>query len=159
MTTPSIMDWLPVVRGQDVEEQIWCPCYLLCAIGKGTTMLCQKPEDLLPLSHLIFFNRNQHIHARFRTNNGPDCLELIVLESGCEDGENLDDSPCVCQWKVPLFWPRGLRWLCRGRRLCGSNGGEGFCKRWGMARGRACAGTWMPPGTGVIYLDNREVGI
>jgi len=34
LTRPSIMDLLRVVRGQDVEEEIRCPCYLI-ASAKG----------------------------------------------------------------------------------------------------------------------------
>jgi len=39
LTTQSIMDLLQVVRGQDVEEEIRCPRYLIGATGEGAGML------------------------------------------------------------------------------------------------------------------------
>jgi len=57
LATPSIRDLLRVVRGQDVEEEINCPRYLIGATGEGATKLRQDPEDPLPLRQLIFLNR------------------------------------------------------------------------------------------------------
>ena len=91
LTTPSIMDLLRVVRGQDVEEEIRCPRYLIGARGEGAAMLCQKPDDPLPLRQLIFLNRYYDIRAWFLANKGHDPLDLIVLESRREDGEDLDE--------------------------------------------------------------------
>ena len=72
---------LLVVRGQDVEEEIRCPCYLIGATGEGAAMLRQKPDDPLPLRQLIFLNRNDDIRAWFLANKGHDPLDLMVLKS------------------------------------------------------------------------------
>ena len=93
LTTPSIMDLLRVVRGQDVEEEIRFPRYLIGATGEGASMLRQNPEDPLPLHQLIFLNRNDNIRAWFLSNQGHDPLDLMVLESHREGGEDLDETP------------------------------------------------------------------
>jgi len=80
LATPSIRDLLRVVRGQDVEEEINCPRYLIGATGEGATKLRQDPEDPLPLRQLIFLNRDDHIRAWLLANNGHDPLDLIVPE-------------------------------------------------------------------------------
>jgi len=90
LPTPSIMDLLRVVSGQDVEEEIRCPRYLIGATGEGAAMLRQKPDDPLPLCQLIFLNRNDDIRAWLLANKGHDPLDLMVLESCREDGEALD---------------------------------------------------------------------
>jgi len=79
LTTPSIMDLLRIVRGQDVEEEIRCPRYLIGATGEGAAILRQKPDDALPLPQLIFLNRNDDICAWLLTNKGHDPLDLMVL--------------------------------------------------------------------------------
>jgi len=66
------MDWLGVVRGQDMEEEIQCPRYLIGVTGEGAAMLRQKADDPLPLRQLIFINRNDDIRAGFLTNKGHD---------------------------------------------------------------------------------------
>ena len=92
LATPSIRDLL-VVRGQDVEEEINCPRYLIGATGDGATKLHQAPEDPLPLRQLIFLNRDDDIRAWLLANNGYDPLDLMVLESRPEDGPALDETP------------------------------------------------------------------
>ena len=103
LTRTSIMDWLRVVRGQDIEKEIRCPRYLIGAIGEGATMVCQKLEDPLTLRQLIFLNRNDNICAWFLANNGQDPLDLMVLESRREDRENLDETPKPPNGRYPLF--------------------------------------------------------
>jgi len=49
LTTLSILDLLRGVRGQDVEEEIRCPRYLIGATGEDAAMLRHKPDDPLPL--------------------------------------------------------------------------------------------------------------
>jgi len=87
------MDLLRVVRGQEVEEEIQCPRYLISATSEGAAMLPLKPDDLLCLHQLIFLNRNDDIRAWFLANKGHDPLDLMVLESGHEDGEDLEKTP------------------------------------------------------------------
>ena len=76
-----------------MEEEVRCPRYLIGATGEGAVMLPQKPDDTLPLRQLIFLNRNNDIHACFLTNKGQDPLDLIVLKSGREDGDDLEETP------------------------------------------------------------------
>ena len=44
----------------------------------------------LPLRQLIFLNRDEDIHVWCLTNSGQDPLDLMVIESRPEDGEDLD---------------------------------------------------------------------
>jgi len=87
------MDLLRVVRGQDVEEEMQCPYYPIGATGEGAAMLRQKRDDPLPLRQLIFLNRNDDIRGWFLANKGHDPLDLMVLESRREDGEDLNETP------------------------------------------------------------------
>ena len=95
LATPSIRDLLRVVRGQDVEEEINSPRYLIGATGEGATRLRQDPEEPLPLRQLIFLNRDDDIRAWLLANNGHDPLDLLVLESRPEDGDDLDETPSL----------------------------------------------------------------
>ena len=103
LATPSISDLLRVVRGQDVEEEINCPRYLIGAPGEGTTKLHQDPKDPLPLRQLIFVNRDDHIRAWLLANNGHDHLDLMVLASCPEDGDDLDERPEPPNGRYPFF--------------------------------------------------------
>jgi len=82
-----------VVREQDVEEEIRCPWYLISATGEGAARLRQDPEAPLPLRQLIFLNRDDDLRVSFLTNSGQDPLDLMVIKSGPEDGEDLDETP------------------------------------------------------------------
>jgi len=97
------MDLLRVVRGQDVEEEICCPRYLIGGTGEGAAMLGQKPEDPLPLRQLIFLNRNDDIHAWFLANKGHDPLDLMVVELRRKDGDDLDEPFEPPNGRYPLF--------------------------------------------------------
>ena len=103
VTTPSIMDLLRVLTGQDVEEEIRCPCNLIGATGECAAMQCQKLEDPLPLLQLIFLNRNDDIRVWFLANNGHDLLELMVLKSRRQDGEDLDEPTTPPNGRYPFF--------------------------------------------------------
>ena len=92
LATPSIRDLLRVVRGQDVEEEINSPRYLIGATGEGATRLCQDPEEPLQLRQLILLNRDDNIRAWFLANNGHDPRDLMVLESRPEDREDPDET-------------------------------------------------------------------
>jgi len=122
-------------------------------------MLSQKPEDPLPVRKLIFLNRNDNIRAWFLANNGHNSLDLIVLKSCDEDGEDLDETPEPPNRRYPFF----------GRDIWDdSAGGEGSVgaiveeesvddEEWLEAE--PAGGTRVPPRTGVIYLDDRDVSI
>ena len=83
---------LRVVREQDVEDEIRCPRYLIGVTGEGAARLRQDPEARLPLCQLIFLNRDDKIRLWFLTNSGQDTLDLMVIESPPEDGEDLDET-------------------------------------------------------------------
>jgi len=93
LATLSIRDLLRVVRGKDVKEEINTPQYLIGATGEGATRLRQDSEEPLPLCQLIFLNRDDDIRAWLLANNGHDPLDLLVLESPPEDGDNQDETP------------------------------------------------------------------
>jgi len=103
LTAPSIADLLPLVRAQDVEGEIKCPRYLIGAMGKGATRLRQDPEEPLPLRELIFLNRDDDIRGWCLANNGHDPLDLMVLESRPEDGEDPDETPETRDGRHPFF--------------------------------------------------------
>jgi len=103
LTVPSIADLLRLVRAQDVEEEIKCPWYLIGATGEGATRLRQDPEEPLPLRQLIFLNRDNDIRAWFLANNSHDPLDLMVLESRPEDGEDPDETPEPSDGRHPFF--------------------------------------------------------
>jgi len=159
LTTPSIMDLLRVVRGQDVEEEIRCPRYIIGATGECAARLRQKPDDPLPLRQLIFLNRNDDIRTWFLANKGHDPLDLMVLESRCEDGEDLDKAPEPPNGRYPFFdcdvWDK-------------SAGGEDAVRE---MRDEECVDDeeWLeaeskgetraPHGAGVIDVDDGDVSI
>ena len=92
-----------ILRGQEVEDEIRCPRYLIGATGEGAARLRQDAEDPLPLLQLIFLNRDDDIRAWFLTNSGQDPLDLMVLESQPEDGEDLDETPEPPNGRYPFF--------------------------------------------------------
>jgi len=100
-----------VVRAQDISEEINCPRYLIGATGGGATKLRQDTEYPLPLHQLIFLNRDDDIHAWLLANNGHNPLDLMVLESHPEDGDDLDETPEPPNWRYPFFdldvWDEG----------------------------------------------------
>jgi len=157
LTTPSIMDLVPVVRAQDVEEEIQCPRYLIGVTGEGAVMLRQKPDDPLPERQLIFLNRNDDIRAWFLTNKGHDPMDLMVLKSRREDGEDLDETP----------EPDNRRYLLFDRDIRDkSAGGEDSVRKmrdeesvddeeWLEAEPEG--ETQAHHGAGVIYVDNCDV--
>ena len=103
LATPSITHLLRVVREQDVEDEIRCPRYLIGATGEGAARLRQDPEDPLPLHQLIFLNQYDDIPVWFLINSGHDRLDLMVIESRPEDGEDLDETPEAPNWRYPFF--------------------------------------------------------
>jgi len=159
LTSPSILDLLRVVRGQEVEEEIQCPRYLIGATGEGAAMLRQEPDDPLPLRQLIFLNRNNDIRAWFLANKGHDPMDLMVLKSRREDGEDLDETPEPPNGRYPFFdcdvWDE-------------SAGGEDSVREmqdeecvddeeWLEAE--PAGETRVPHGAGAIYLDDGDISI
>jgi len=122
-------------------------------------MLRQKPDDPFPLCQLIFLNRNDDIRAWFLANKGQDPMDLMVLESRREDGEDLDATPEPPNGRYPFF-----------DRDVGdeSAGGEDSVREmldeesvddeeWLEAE--PAGETRAPHGAWVIYVDNGDVSI
>jgi len=159
LTNPSIRDLLRVVRGQDVEEEINSPRYLIGATGEGATRVRQDPEEPLPLRQLIFLNRDDDIRAWLLANNGHDPLDLLVLESRPEDGDDLDETPEPPNGRYPFFdrdvwdeWagvedaPQEMQeedWIDKDEWLQADPGGK----------------TRAPRGAGLIVVDDRDISI
>ena len=159
LATPSIRDLLRVVRGQDVEEEMNCPRYLIGASGEGATRLRQDPEDPLPLRQLIFLNRDDDIRAWFLANNGHDPLDLMVLESRPEDGDDLDETPEPPNGRYPFFdrdvWDE---WAGAEDAVRETQEEEEWIDEdeWLQAEPE---GTRAPRGAGVIVVDDGDVSI
>jgi hypothetical protein len=149
-----------LVRAQDVEEEIKCPRYLIGATGEGATRLRQDPEEPLPLRQLIFLNRDDDIRAWFLANNGHDPLDLMVLESRPEDGEDPDETPEPPDGRHPFF----------DREVWDDSAGAEYATRemqeeeewidedeWLQAEPEGA--TRAPSGAGVIIVDDGDVSI
>jgi hypothetical protein len=153
------MDLLRVVRAQDVEEEIRCPRYLIGATGEGAAMLRQKPDDPLPLRQLIFLNRNDDIRAWFLANKGHDPLDLMVLESRREDGEDLDETPEPPNGRYPFFdrdvWDESAGGEDSVREMRDEESVDD--EEWLEAESEG--ETRAPHGAGVIYVDDGDVSI
>ena len=159
LTTPSIMDLLRVVRGQDVEEEIGCPRYLIGATGEGAAMLCQNPEDPLPLRQLIFLNRNADIRAWFLDNKGHDPLDLMFLESRREDGEDLDETPEPPNGRYPFFDRDVWDESAGGKDSVGDMREEDSDDDEEWLEAEPEGETRAPHGAGVIYVSDGDVSI
>ena len=153
------MDLLRVVRAQNVEEEIRCPRYLIGATGEGAAMLRQKPDDPVPLCKLIFLNRNDDIGVWFLANKGHDPLDLMVLESGREDGEDLDGTPEPPNARYLFFdwdvWDDSARGEDSVREMRDQESGDE--EEWLEAEPEG--GTWAPHSAGAIYVDDSDVSI
>ena len=84
---------LGVVRGQRVEEEIGYPRYLIGATGEGAVRLRQEPDKPLPLRQLIFLHSSNNILAWILDNHGQDLLDLLVVESRPDNGEDGVETP------------------------------------------------------------------
>ena len=91
LATPSFSHLLGVVREQEAEDEISCPRDLIGGRGEGAARLRQDPEAPLPLRQCIFPNRDDDIRVWFSTNSRQDPLDLMVIESSPEDGEDLNE--------------------------------------------------------------------
>ena len=159
LTTPSIMDLLRVVRGQDVEEEIRCPRYLIGATGEGAAMLRQNPEDPLPLRQLIFLNRNDDIRAWFLANKGHDPLDLMVLESRREDEEDLDETPEPPNGRYSFFDRDVWDESAGGKDSVGEMREEDSDDDEEWLEAEPEGETRAPHGAGVIYVSDGDVSI
>jgi len=149
-----------VVREQDVEEEIRCPRYLIGATGDGAARLRQDPEDPLPLRQLIFLNRDDDIRVWFLTNSGQDPLDLMVIESRPEDGEDLDVTPEPTNGRYlffdPAIWEESAGAEDAPRAM--EEEEEWFDEdEWLQAEAEGAPRA--PPGAGVIVVDDGGISI
>ena len=96
-------DLLGVVRGQGVEEDIGYPRYLIGATGEGTLRLRQEPKKPLSLRQLIFLHTNNDILAWLLANHGQDPIELLVIESRHDNGEDEAQTPEPANGRYPFL--------------------------------------------------------
>jgi len=161
LATPGIMDLLRVVRAQDVEEEIRCPRYLIGATGEGAARLRQDPEEPLPLRQLIFLNTDDDIHAWFLANNGHDPLDLLVLESRPEDGEDLDETPEPPSGRYPFFdrdvWDELAGAEDADREMQEED--DWIDEDESLVQAELEGTTRAPRGAGVIVVDDGDVSI
>jgi len=140
-----------------VEEEIRCPYYLIDATGECATMLRQKPDDPLPLRQLIFLNTNDEILAWFLANKGHDPLDLMVLESCRDDGEDLDEPPEPPNGRYVLFdrdvWDESAGAEDSVREMQDEESVDD--EEWLEAKPEG--GPRAPHGAGVIYVDDGDV--
>jgi len=122
-------------------------------------MLCQKPDDPLPLRQLIFLNRNDDIRMWFLANKGHDPLDLMVLESRREDAEDLDETPEPHNERYPLFDRDNCDKSAAGEDSVREMRDEESVddKEWLEAEPEG--ETRAPHGAGVIYVDDGDVSI
>ena len=160
LATPSIRDLLRVVRGQDVEDEINSPRYPIGATGKGATKLCQDPEDSLPLRQLIFLNRDDDIRAWLLANNSHDPLDLMVLESHPEDGDDLDETPEPPNGRC-AFFDRDIwdEWAGAEDAAREMQEEEAWIDEDEWRQAEQQGATRAPPGAGVIIVDDGDVSI
>jgi len=149
-----------VVIGQDVEEEVNCPRYLIGATGEGATKLRQDPEDPLPLRQLIFLNKDDDICAWLLANNGHDPLDLMVHESRSEDGDDLDETPEPPNGRYP-FCDRDVwdEWAGAEDAAREMQEEEEWIDTDECLQAEQEGATRAPPGAGVIVVDDGEVSI
>jgi len=160
LTASSIADLLRLVRAQDVEEEIKCLRYLIGTLGEGAIRLRQDPEEPLPLRQLIFLNRDDDIRAWFLATNGHDPLDLMVLESRPEDGQDPDETPEPPDRRHHLFddevWddPAGAEYATLEMQE-----EEEWIDEDGWLQAEPEGATRAPSGGAVIIVDDGEVSI
>jgi len=122
-------------------------------------MLRQKPDDPLPLRQLMFLNRNDDIRAWFLANKGHDHLDLMVLESRCEDGEDLDATPETPNGRYPFFdrdcWDESAGGEDSVREMQDEESVDD--EKWLETEPEG--ETRAPHGGGVIYVNNGDLSI
>jgi len=122
-------------------------------------MLSQKPDDPLPLRQLIFLNRNDDIRVWFLANKGHDPLDLMVLQSRREDGEDLDETPEPPNGRYPFF-DRDVRdELAGGEDSVREMRDEESVDDEEWLEAEAEGETRAYHGAGVIYVDEGDVSI
>ena len=103
LAAPKMKDLLGVVRGQDVEEDIEYPRYVIRAPGEGALILRQEPEKPLSLRQLIFLYTNNDNLVWLLANHGQDPLNLLVVESYHDDEENGAKTPKPANGRYPFL--------------------------------------------------------
>jgi len=103
LTAPSIADLHRFVRAQYVKEDLKCFRYQIGRMGQDATRPRQDWEETLPLCQLIVLYRVDDIGEWFPANNDHDPLDVMVLESYPEHGEDPDATPRPQNGREPFF--------------------------------------------------------
>jgi len=130
------------------------------ATGECAARLRQDPEDPLPLRQLIVLNRDDDIRVWFLTNSGQDPLELRVIESQSEDGEDLDEAPEPPNGRY-LFFDRAIWEESAGAEDAARaiDEEEEWFDEDEWLQAEAEGAPQAPPGAGVIVVDDGSVSI
>ena len=121
---------LVVVRGQPVEKEIGYPRYLNEVTGEGTVRLRQEPDKPLPLRQLIFLHSNNNILEWFFVNHGQDPLDLLVVESRPDIGDDGAQTPEPANGRYPFLNRKSLDDAVGAMQANGYENGDGM--RMGM---------------------------
>jgi len=143
-----------------MEEEIKWPRYLKGATGEGARRVRQDPEEPLPLRQLIFLNRDDDIPAWFLANKGHDPLDLMVLKSRPEDGEDPDETPEPPDGRHPFF-DREVWDDSAGAEYATWNiqEEEEWIDRDEWLQAEPEGATRPPSGAGIIIVDDGDVSI
>ena len=86
-----------------MEEDIGYPRYLIGATGEGAVSLRPDPAQPRPLRQLIFLHRNNDIVAWFLATHAQDPLNLVVVESRPDNGEDGAQTPDPANGRYPFL--------------------------------------------------------
>ena len=100
---PSMQKLLGVIKVQRVEQAIEPPRYLIGATRDGSCTLRLSPAAPLPLGDLIFLNEDDDIRAWLLANDGRHPLDLMVLESRPDLGEDGTPTPDPANGRYRYF--------------------------------------------------------
>ena len=86
---------LRAIKAQRVEPDVGHPRYLIGATSHGSRRLRRDPQVPLPLSELIFLNKDDDIRGWLLANQqeDKDPLDLLLLESCQDEGEDPGQTP------------------------------------------------------------------
>jgi len=129
-------------------------------IAEGAARLRQDPQDPLALRQLIFLTRVDDIRVWFLTNSGQDPLDLMVIESQPEEGEDLDETPEASNGRYPFFncaiWEESAGTEDAVRAM---EEEEEWFEEDECLQTEAEGAPWAPPGPSVMVVDVGRVSI
>ena len=103
LESSSIKNLLGVINRHCPEEAILCPRYLIGAPREGSNTLSLDPTAPLPLPDLIFLHKDDNLRVWLLANDGKHPLDLMVLESHCEEAGDDRSTPEPVGGRHPFF--------------------------------------------------------